>query len=214
MACRPATCSFPRCRSGGTTMKLQGIPVPPVPLYRVSGQGRWPRQHRDICPSDAALSAPTGSNETTTPATPLSRRDPAAFVALTMSFRPMAPGAYAATTTLTDQPIAAKVAAKPNIIYTLDDSGSMALTYIPDYVSEHQPHQHASGVLPQQQRPDEPTSRAVTDFAQSRLRRADVRVGVQQALLQPEHPLRRRRWTAMATRRRWRSPTAPAAPTS
>ncbi|MEO8345347.1 MAG: PilC/PilY family type IV pilus protein [Betaproteobacteria bacterium] len=41
---------------------------------------------------------------------------------------------YAATTLLADQPIAAKVAAKPNIFYTLDDSGSMQYNYIPDYV--------------------------------------------------------------------------------
>ncbi len=30
-------------------------------------------------------------------------------------------------------PIASKVTAKPNIMYTLDDSGSMAYNYIPDY---------------------------------------------------------------------------------
>jgi hypothetical protein len=35
---------------------------------------------------------------------------------------------------LADSPIAAKVNAKPNIIYTLDDSGSMQLNYIPEYV--------------------------------------------------------------------------------
>jgi type IV pilus assembly protein PilY1 len=42
--------------------------------------------------------------------------------------------ARAANTTLTDIPIASKVTAKPNIFYTLDDSGSMNLSYIPDYV--------------------------------------------------------------------------------
>lgn len=67
------------------------------------------------------------------------RRSLAAFVALTLTFGPMAPGAYAVTTTLTDQPIAAKVAAKPNIIFTLDDSGSMALDYSPDYVTSTNP---------------------------------------------------------------------------
>jgi Tfp pilus tip-associated adhesin PilY1 len=41
---------------------------------------------------------------------------------------------YAALTALADVPIAAKVAAKPNIFYTLDDSGSMQYNYIPDYV--------------------------------------------------------------------------------
>ena len=35
---------------------------------------------------------------------------------------------------LSDQPIAAKVAAKPNIFYTLDDSGSMQYNFIPDFV--------------------------------------------------------------------------------
>lgn len=41
--------------------------------------------------------------------------------------------AYAASTPLADLPIAAKVAAKPNIVYTVDDSGSMSNTFIPDY---------------------------------------------------------------------------------
>ena len=36
---------------------------------------------------------------------------------------------------LSDQPIAAKVAAKPNIFYTLDDSGSMQYNFIPDFVT-------------------------------------------------------------------------------
>ena len=40
-----------------------------------------------------------------------------------------------AATALADVPIAAKVTAKPNIVYTVDDSGSMALNYIPDYSS-------------------------------------------------------------------------------
>ena len=41
---------------------------------------------------------------------------------------------YAVLTPLADVPIAAKVAAKPNIVYTLDDSGSMQLSYIPEFV--------------------------------------------------------------------------------
>ena len=69
----------------------------------------------------------------------LPRRVISAFVALAMTVGPLTPGAYAATTALTDQPIAAKVAAKPNLIYTLDDSGSMSLRYIPDYVSGTNP---------------------------------------------------------------------------
>jgi len=35
---------------------------------------------------------------------------------------------------LADVPIAAKVQAKPNIVFTLDDSGSMLYTFLPDYV--------------------------------------------------------------------------------
>jgi len=41
---------------------------------------------------------------------------------------------YAVLTNLADSAIAAKVSAKPNIVYTLDDSGSMSLNYVPDYV--------------------------------------------------------------------------------
>ncbi|HQR10175.1 MAG TPA: PilC/PilY family type IV pilus protein [Casimicrobiaceae bacterium] len=40
---------------------------------------------------------------------------------------------HAVLTPLNDQPIAAKVSAKPNIVYTLDDSGSMQLNYIPEF---------------------------------------------------------------------------------
>ena len=40
-----------------------------------------------------------------------------------------------AATALADVPIASKVTAKPNIVYTVDDSGSMALNYIPDFSS-------------------------------------------------------------------------------
>ena len=41
----------------------------------------------------------------------------------------------AAPTALADIPIAAKVTAKPNIVYTLDDSGSMQNNFLPDYVT-------------------------------------------------------------------------------
>ena len=41
----------------------------------------------------------------------------------------------AAPTALADVPIAAKVSAKPNIVYTLDDSGSMQYNYLPDAVT-------------------------------------------------------------------------------
>ena len=39
-----------------------------------------------------------------------------------------------AQTPLADIPIASKVTAKPNIVYTLDDSGSMQFGYLPDWV--------------------------------------------------------------------------------
>lgn len=62
------------------------------------------------------------------------RRCLTGLVAITMALGPIGDPAYAALTRLTDQPIAAKVAAKPNIVYTFDDSGSMNLNYLPDYV--------------------------------------------------------------------------------
>ena len=62
------------------------------------------------------------------------RQSLAAVVSATLVLGPMAP-AYAATTALADVPIAAKVAAKPNIVYTVDDSGSMASNFIPDFVT-------------------------------------------------------------------------------
>jgi len=42
---------------------------------------------------------------------------------------------YAQVTPLADIPIAAKVTAKPNIVYTVDDSGSMNSNFIPDFVT-------------------------------------------------------------------------------
>ena len=46
---------------------------------------------------------------------------------------------HAVLTPLNDAPIAAKVSAKPNIVYTLDDSGSMQLNYIPEFVISSAP---------------------------------------------------------------------------
>ncbi len=69
-------------------------------------------------------------NNSPTPA----RKAIAAMMAFTMAMAPLGPGAFAAVTVLADIPIAAKVAAKPNLLYTFDDSGSMSLPYIPDYV--------------------------------------------------------------------------------
>lgn len=70
----------------------------------------------------------------TTPLRLLGARLLSALIAWTMTFGPIT-AAYGANTPLADQPIAAKVSAKPNIIYTLDDSGSMQYNFLPDYVT-------------------------------------------------------------------------------
>ena len=62
------------------------------------------------------------------------RRVIAGALTLTLAFGPIGGTAYAALTPLSDVPIAAKVAAKPNIVYSLDDSGSMNLNFLPDFV--------------------------------------------------------------------------------
>jgi Tfp pilus tip-associated adhesin PilY1 len=70
------------------------------------------------------------------PSTPIRRvaaRALCAVLAFAMSFAPVT-AAYGANTPLADVPIAAKVTAKPNIFYTLDDSGSMQYNFLPDYV--------------------------------------------------------------------------------
>ena len=61
------------------------------------------------------------------------RRAVALALTLTLAIGPMGGTAYAALTPLADVPIAAKVAAKPNIVYSLDDSGSMDLNFLPDF---------------------------------------------------------------------------------
>lgn len=71
------------------------------------------------------------------PSTPIRRRATralCALVAFAMTFAPVT-AVFAAPTPLADIPIAAKVTAKPNIIYTLDDSGSMQYNFLPDYVT-------------------------------------------------------------------------------
>ena len=62
------------------------------------------------------------------------RRALASVLTLTLAIGPIGGTAYAALTPLADVPIAAKVAAKPNIVYSLDDSGSMNLNFLPDFV--------------------------------------------------------------------------------
>ena len=71
------------------------------------------------------------------PSTPIRRRAARALCALlafAMTFAPVT-AAYGAPTPLADIPIAAKITAKPNVIYTLDDSGSMQYNFLPDYVT-------------------------------------------------------------------------------
>ncbi len=87
-----------------------------------------------------------------------------ALVSVSLVVGPVAQPAYGALTLLADVPIAAKVAANPNIVYTVDDSGSMNLNYVPDFVngvcSRCDPHNacpavRARQVLPQRNRHDE-----------------------------------------------------------
>src|SRR5690349_11101313 len=71
------------------------------------------------------------------PTTPIRRsaaRALCALLAFAMTFAPVT-AAYGAATPLADIPIAAKITAKPNVIYTLDDSGSMQYNFLPDYVT-------------------------------------------------------------------------------
>jgi type IV pilus assembly protein PilY1 len=84
------------------------------------------------------MTAAHTAGETAMPrSTPIRRRAARALCALlaaAMTFAPVT-AAYAAPTPLADIPIAAKVTAKPNIFYTLDDSGSMQYNFLPDYVT-------------------------------------------------------------------------------
>ena len=61
------------------------------------------------------------------------RRALVALVSIGLALGPLADAARAQTP-LADIPIASKVTAKPNIVYTLDDSGSMQFNYLPDWV--------------------------------------------------------------------------------
>ena len=70
----------------------------------------------------------------TTPSTHPARRLLAGVMAFLIGFGPMTPMAYAATTKLADGPINVSIKAKPNIVFTLDDSTSMNLDFLPDYV--------------------------------------------------------------------------------
>ena len=73
------------------------------------------------------------------PVNPLPRPHPvrralAGLMALLIGFGPLTPMALAAETPLADGPINVSIKAKPNIVFTLDDSTSMNLDFLPDYV--------------------------------------------------------------------------------
>ena len=62
------------------------------------------------------------------------RRALAGLLAFLIGFGPLTPLAQAADTPLADGPINVNIKAKPNIVFTLDDSTSMNLNFLPDYV--------------------------------------------------------------------------------
>jgi type IV pilus assembly protein PilY1 len=65
---------------------------------------------------------------------PLARRALAGTLAFLIAFGPIAPMAAYAATPLADAPINVNIKAKPNVVLTLDDSTSMQLDFLPDYV--------------------------------------------------------------------------------
>ena len=71
-------------------------------------------------------------NQQRTPRTPM--RMLASFLTWLLVVGQVLQPVYAVLTPLGDVPAASKVAAKPNIVYTLDDSGSMQYNYLPDFV--------------------------------------------------------------------------------
>ena len=71
------------------------------------------------------------------PVNPLPRPHPArralaGLMAFLIGFGPLTPMALAAETPLADGPINVSIKAKPNIVFTLDDSTSMNLDFLPD----------------------------------------------------------------------------------
>ena len=62
------------------------------------------------------------------------RRSLSALLAFLVGFGPITPLAFAAPTPLADGPINVNIKAKPNIVFSLDDSTSMQLDFLPDYV--------------------------------------------------------------------------------
>lgn len=62
------------------------------------------------------------------------RRALAGLLAFLTGFGPLTPLALAAETPLADAPISVSIKAHPNIVFTMDDSTSMQLDFLPDYV--------------------------------------------------------------------------------
>ncbi|HET9337831.1 MAG TPA: PilC/PilY family type IV pilus protein [Casimicrobiaceae bacterium] len=62
------------------------------------------------------------------------RRALASLLAFLIAFGPISPMVAYASTPLADGPINVNIKAKPNIVFTLDDSTSMQLDFLPDYV--------------------------------------------------------------------------------
>lgn len=60
------------------------------------------------------------------------RKVTALTVAYTLAFGQIAPAAYAASTDISDIPLSVKFQVAPNIVMTLDDSGSMQWEFLPD----------------------------------------------------------------------------------
>src|SRR6266498_1625301 len=55
-------------------------------------------------------------------------------VAFALIWGQVAITAYAGLTSLADEPLQAQISAKPNILFTIDDSTSMGMDFLPDYV--------------------------------------------------------------------------------
>src|SRR5215218_3351241 len=60
------------------------------------------------------------------------RKAVASIVAYALAFGQIAPAAYAASTDISDIPLAVKNQVAPNIMMTLDDSGSMQWEFLPE----------------------------------------------------------------------------------
>ena len=59
----------------------------------------------------------------------------AATLAAALAFQPLAVHAAPIAETLAQVPIQGLNPVKPNIVFTMDDSGSMGWDYLPDYVA-------------------------------------------------------------------------------